>query len=295
MMISLFDHNTDTYFFRIKWNEWEPTNERFRWWMKQKKGNKNVSEIWWDSCDAAITATTRLNQCSAVKTTRAKRYRNVFLLFLLELNVRPARLYYYDDDVVVVVDNNNNNDDGKDCDDGDGKWWRAKQNSLAERQAGKHNNNQPRTKSLREPNTYKLRDISGYIWCVYVKWCLPNSSHTQCMCYYMRFNIRDDVWVHVWLGNSKRNRRRGIVGRASSKSRVYDLHPPFARWWRSQREKRTCAAVAAAPARTYKPYRQNKPIQAHMLHTTTQFEKCSNHQFEYKTYESGLFLSHKHT
>lgn len=86
------------------------------------------------------------------------------------------------------------------------------------RQAGKHNNNQPRTKSLREPNTYKLRDISGYIWCVYVKWCLPNSSHTQCMRYYMRFNIRDDVWVHVWLGNSWRNRRRGIVGRASSKA-----------------------------------------------------------------------------
>lgn len=83
--------------------------------------------------------------------------------------MRPARLYYYDDDdVVVVVDNNNNKTKtaktattvmGNDEE-------RNRTVRPSGRQAGKHNNNQPRTKSLREPNTYKLRDISGYIWCV---------------------------------------------------------------------------------------------------------------------------------
>lgn len=29
------------------------------------------------------------------------------------------------------------------------------------------------------------------------------------------------------------------------------------------------------------------------MHTATQFEKCSNHQFEYKTYERSLFLSYE--
>lgn len=56
--------------------------------INKKREIKTCLKIWWDSCDAAITATTRLNQYSAVKTTRAK---DIETIFFLVFNSLPSR------------------------------------------------------------------------------------------------------------------------------------------------------------------------------------------------------------
>lgn len=143
-------------------------------------------------------------------------------------------------------------------------------------------------------------------------------------------SIRDNVCTFNWAHRRRRNsnnsnnnkekrkkvayKRIKLAG-GSKASRFYDLHPPLFLMTKkglvqllsmykhtlthTERTKRTGKAVNLIVD-------QNKPVtyihcrfvRTHThthasVHTTTQFEKCSNHQFEYKTYERSLFLSDK--